>query len=263
MVMTGEIPCECRLAVRKIRDSEGTGTVRAILREAGPGGADLSVGEFVIDLGALPELGYIPLDFSFLDYGKLPRREYLLVAELTIGGKAVAGREVPLMHPFIWKVSEMSAFVSNGQPGPLDGSGGEGAWLPFKDSSWTPLGVMDFGVQTVGNSLHAPALKTIYAETAIEVPETTTYMLKAQSDDQLILWIDGKEVNRINTTRSVIRNSRRWKVELEKGTHAVRIRVNQGRQVPKLQGGYWQASLRFRTADDRVSKVSGVSTLEP
>ncbi len=257
MVMTEGMPCACSLAVRRIRESQGTGTVRVFLREAGPGGDDLRIGEFVLDLPTLPELGFIPLDFSCVDYGKLPRREYLLEAELAIDGKTVAGCDVPLMHPFEWKVSDMFEYLGNSQPGPLDGDGGEGAWQPFKDSSWTPLGVMDFGVQTVGNSLHAPEMRTIYAETEIEVPETAAYMLKAQSDDQMILWIDGKKIEQIDTTRSVIRNSRRWKTQLEKGMYTVRIRVNQGRQVPKLQGGYWQASLRFRTADDSVSNVTG------
>jgi len=262
-VFTAEMPCDCRLVVRRLRVVSGTSELRVFLHAADPGGADVQIGRFALDLDGLPELGFIPLDFSKVDCAALPRREYLLTARITRGDRELGSCRVVLMHPFVWEVSHTLPYIANPADGPLDGDRESGAsdspqWQRFADTNWNPMGILDFGMHTVGNTLHAPEWRTIYARTRIHVPEAGVYLLKAQSDDQMRLWIDGKDVARINSAHSAIRNTRRFKVRLEKGRHRVRMRINQGPQVRKLQGGYWQASLRFRTEGDRLSNVTGI-----
>lgn len=172
------------------------------------------------------------------------------------------------MHPFVWEVSEHMSYLRNEQTGPMDPDRASTnavslRWVPLADTSWTPLGVMDFGVHTTGSSLHALEWRTIYARTSVVVPEANTYLLKIQSDDQMRLWIDGQEVARIDSERPVTRNALRLNIPLEKGRHRVMMRVNQQHQTYKLQGGYWQASLRFRTKDDRLSAVVGSEESAP
>jgi len=263
MVITKKMPLQAKLTIRRLRPSIQSATFKIILRAAGKHMADLDIGKFKVDLSHLPELCFIPLDFSGIDYDTLPRREYLLTAELVAGEKKLASTHIPVMHPFAWEISTNYKYYPNSLPGPLDGHkepepGNKDPWSLFADRSWTPLGVMDFGVHTVGNSLHAPEYRTIYVRTVIDVPKTAQYFLKAQSDDQMLLWIDGQLAGRIDTKRSVIRNVGRIRIQLKKGRHTVRMRVNQGPQTRKLQGGYWQSSLRFRTSDDLLSNVTGI-----
>jgi hypothetical protein len=261
MVIGEDSPAACSVVLRRLRPGQGAADLRVVLREAGEDGADLALGRYRLDMATLPELAFVPIDFSALDYARLPRREFLLEATLEGAGGPIASRHLPLMHPFLWEVSQDFPYLPNNQAGPLDGdaepAGDTPAWRPFAYSNWTPLGVMDFGVLTAGNSLHAPEFRTIYVRTVISAPETADYMLKAQSDDQMLLWLDGRLVARIDTMQSVIRNSYRFRIRIEKGVHRVRMRVNQGAQVRKLQGGYWQASLRFRTPEDDLSGVIG------
>ncbi len=263
MVVTPGMKLDCRLAIRKLRPTKGPATIRITLKEAGENGADLHIGPYNMELSELQELSFLPLDFSTHDLGKLPPREYLLTADAIAGdGKVLAQCRVPLMRPFTWQVYGPLPYLSNDQPGPLDADAEPGAdarlkWGPFADSSWDHLGVMDFGLQATGNSLHAPEKVTAYARTEIVVPETDEYLLKIQSDDQMLLWIDGKEVYRHNRQSPVTRSVQRLKLRLEKGPHRVRIRVN-NRAFEKQGDGRWQASLRFRTRDDLLSDVRGL-----
>jgi hypothetical protein len=261
MVIGKTMPANAKLAIRRLRESAGVARIVLRLEAAGPHGQDLVLGHNEVELADLPELSFLPVDFSELDYDRLARREYLLVAEMEHPEAGSHTCHIPLMHPPLWEVSPMMTYYSNETGGPLDGDGSrdeqgrEVVWQPFEDRSWTPLGIMDFGVHTVSNSLHAPAMKTIYARTWMEAPRSGHYLLKAQSDDQMRVWVDGEPFAEISSTHSVIRNSHRFKVYLEKGRHRLRIRVNQGPHVKKLDGGYWQASLRFRTLEDELSDV--------
>ena len=198
----------------------------------------------------------MPVDFGRLDLEELPRREYLLVAELVLEGERTASAHVPLVRPYAWEVFGPVEHLANELKGPLDGdrtpAEGEGRrWAPFADASFEHFGVLDFGLHTIGNSLHAPQQKTIYARTRVLVPEAGTYLFKIQSDDQMIFWLDGKEICRNNERRPVTRTAIRHPVELEAGEHRIRMRVNQGK-------GRWQACLRIRTKDDRLSAVTGL-----
>ena len=262
MVITPALEPDCRLAVRKLRPSKDTATVLVRIKEAGGNGADLRVARHNMKLSELKELTFLPLDFSKLDLDKLPRREYLLTADMIAGdGRIVAQCRVPLMRPFTWEFYGALPYLRNDEPGPLDADAAPAAdaklkWVPFKDSSWDHFGVMDFGLQTTGNSLHAPEKVTCYARTGITVPATDEYLLKIQSDDQMILWIDGKEVYRHNRQSPVTRSVMRLPLKLEKGPHRLRIRVN-NRAFEKQGDGRWQASLRFRTKADLLSNVHG------
>ncbi len=254
VVLSPEEPPECRLAVRRLRPAEGKAGVRVILRHAAEDGSGVSLAENEIALADAPELCFMPVDFGKLDIEKLPRREYLLAAELTLAGETVAATHVPLMRPYAWEASDVVQYLPNERKGPLDGDATrDRAWHPFADASFTWFGVLDFGVHSIGNSLHAPQHKTIYVRTRVHVPVPGSYLFKIQSDDQIILWLDGKEICRHDECawRPVTRTAISLAVELSAGEHRIRMRVNQVE-------GRWQACLRIRTKDDRLSDVTGL-----
>ena len=203
----------------------------------------------------LPELCFVPLDFSGLDLDGLPMREYLLTAVLKLEDGTQTKSHVPLMKPFDWEVAGPKPFLSNSVPGPLDGDKAPAddaydTWQPFKDEAWDHFGVLDFGVQTSGNSANAPRNRTIYGRTLIEVPRAGRYLMKVQADDQMLLWINGELVYRHDYQRPVTRAAFAEPILLEAGVHRVRFRVNQF-------DGKWQASLRFRTEADTLSDIVG------
>lgn len=263
MLITAETPPVCSLAVRRLRSASGAAVARLALRAAGADGKDLPLGTQRVDLGTLPELCFLPVDFAALKLAALPRREYLLTAELVQGEKTLAACRVPLMHPYAWELSPMLPYIAQAEAGPLDAAAappaslGPNPWKPIADSSWDLFGVMDFGLHTSNNSLHAPEKVAIYAQTRIHVPAPGTYLFKIQSDDQLILWIDGREAGRNNGEGPVTRSVVRLPLRLEAGEHRLRIRVNQ-RQFTSYGDGRWQASLRIRTLADELSCVTGL-----
>ena len=262
-VISAEHIPNIRLAMRSLRPAEGEARMRVLLREAAADRQDLVLADVPLSLDELPPLALADLDFSGLDFDALPRREYLLTAELTRDGQTLAEGHRVLMHPFQWATTDALSYLTNNQPGPLDGdkeppAGDDAlAWRPLKSRGWDPLGILDFGIQIAGGSLHAPAHRVIYAQTEVHVPETGRYLLKIQSDDQMLLWIDGKLAHRSDIMRSVIRNSSKTVLRLEQGARRIRIRVNQGKDIPKLEGSFWKASLRFRTPDDMPAHVTG------
>ncbi len=262
MVLDTAQPPHCKVLLRRLAGGRGIARLVARLRGASQDGGDLTVLDRKIELAGLREVEFWPLDFSALDLERLQRREFLLEAEVRRGTELLAQRRVPLQRPCAWEVSGQLPYLSNDQPGPLDevkpGEGDACRWRPFKLSSFDTFGVLDFGLETIGNSLHAPALATIYARTRIEVPESGRYLLKIQSDDQLLLWIDGQLACRRDEGAPVTRSAERLKLQLAKGVHEVRMRVNQA-QYTSFGDGRWQASLRFRTLEDRVSGVVGLS----
>ena len=115
------------------------------------------------------------------------------------------------------------------------------------------FGVLDFGLHTSGNSLHAPQQKTIYARTRIDVPPGGNWLFLLQSDDQMELWIDGKLACEFDeeSFRPVTRSARRVKIPMLAGEHRLRMRVNQ-------RDGRWQAALRICTKDDDIGNVVGL-----
>ncbi|MBN1809318.1 MAG: hypothetical protein JW909_09650 [Planctomycetes bacterium] len=261
MVVTTAMPPVCSVVMRRVGDSNDTARFTVTLNEAAPNGADVQLADYDVRLSDLPELSLFPIDFEPLDMHDLPRREYLLTAVLAVGDAEVARAAVPLMKPYDWQVFGPGRFILNGQPGPLDADGEprpehKGAWTPFKDSSWDHFGVLDFGLQTSGNSLHAPTYRTIYARTIINSQKAGTYLFKVQGDDQTIVWLDGKQVFRHDFQRPVTRASFKFTQYLDQGVHRLRMRVNQ-------YEGRWQASIRIRTEEDDVCSVAGVELEAP
>jgi hypothetical protein len=252
MVMTQAMPPSANVVLRSHRAGAGEATLRLSL-DGTPW-----TREYHVDLTALPPLSLLPIDFSGVDLGTLPRREYLLRAELSQDGMRISDCRVPMVHPFRWEATRQLPYIADRDPGPVDGEAvsADVPWEPFRDASFDHFGVLDFGLQTIGNSLHAPELCTIYARTEIVVPETGPYLLKIQSDDKMLLWLDGKEVYYHDQVAPVTRSIVRLPVVWEAGRHTLRMRVNQV-SFSEWGDGRWQASLRVRTPEDRLSDVIG------
>jgi len=258
MVVSPLSPPDCRVVLRRLRPSEGQALLRVTLVGAALGGRDWRVARHTVDLSRLPEVCFVPLSFEGLDLAGLPRREYLLRAEVVLGEKVIATARVTLLRPFDWEVCGPFDFVRNGEAGPLDGdrepTRADGkVWVPLDESHMDHFGVLDFGLHTSGNSLHAPQRKTIYARTRVDVPPGGNWLFLLQSDDQMELWIDGKLACEFDedSFRPVTRSARRVKIPMLAGEHRLRMRVNQTE-------GRWQAALRIRTKDDDVSNVVGL-----
>ncbi len=255
-VLSPDAPVEARLTIRRTAPAAGRATVRAWLAEAGMGGRDWKIVERDLDLSALPEVEWLPLSFEDLDVAALDRREYMLRAEAVVDGRVVAAAHETLLRPFAWEVLGPLDLVRSGRPGPFDASAEPGPrdsrrWVALKETSLDHFGVLDFGMHTNGNSLHAPQRATIYARTRVRVPATANYVLLLQSDDQMVLWVDEREVYRYDhTDMPVTRSATRKTVRLDAGEHELRMRVNQ-------IYARWQASVRIRNADDSLSRVVG------
>lgn len=74
-------------------------------------------------------------------------------------------------------------------------------------------------MQVAGNGRHAPRYRTIYARTRIAAPETAEYLLKAQSDDEMLLWLDGRLIATIRGQNPVTRTAVCTRIKIEKGEH--------------------------------------------
>jgi hypothetical protein len=249
-VITPSMPPDCRLALRRLRLREGKARVRVKLLGADDG-RDLVVAQGVTDLAKLPDLSFLPLDFGGLDWEKLPRREYLLRAELFNDAGPLAEAQTVLRRPYAYETFGPGKFLELHQGGPLDKDGQPVAgdtrkWTPFADKNWQELGVLDFGLQASNNSLHPVQGRTIYARTRIKVAKAGVYLFKLQSDDQMILWLDEKEIFRQPEVKPVTRNAAWEKVELSAGEHRLRMRVNQ-------YYGRWQATLIIRGETDDIT----------
>ena len=258
VVMSKHLRPEVSVAVRTVRPLKGRGRINVIMTDAGPDGEEIELGAWDVDLAELPELSFLPIDFSRLDFDTLPRREYLMIARLSSRGDELASVHVPMMHPPHWEIAGPLPYCMNEAAGPLDvdAERPDIAWKPLLDTSFDAWGVIDFGVYAGKPSLHAPPRATAYARTRIHVPETDEYLLKIQSDDQMLLWIDGRLVLRHDNQAPVTRSVARPVVKLEEGDHTVRMRVN-NREFTSYADGRWQASIRFRTTDDLLSGITG------
>ncbi|OGV72479.1 MAG: hypothetical protein A3K19_16690 [Lentisphaerae bacterium RIFOXYB12_FULL_65_16] len=81
-------------------------------------------------------------------------------------------------------------------------------------------------------------------------------------DDQMLLWLDGKLICQHDEQAPVTRSAAREPVRIEKGEHRLRMRVN-NRTFSQYGDGRWQASLRIRTQDDQLSRVTGLPPSPP
>lgn len=260
LILEPTCPTSGHLVLRQRRPASGTLMIDIYLDDAPTGRDDHRLQHDEVSLEQLPEVSFLPLALSGLDLAALPRREYLLRAEARLDGQLIASCHIPLLRPFAWEVSPVYDFLKVHQRGPLDpqtGDAPEAAWATFSCDNMDHFGVLDFGLHTTGNSLHADEWKTIYARTRILVPAESDYQFKLQSDDQMRLWIDGREVMRNEQTGPVTRSVARPVLPLAAGPHELLMRINQAGES-RWQDGRWQASLRIRTPDDTLSDVIGL-----
>ncbi|MBI3831816.1 MAG: hypothetical protein HY291_20005 [Planctomycetes bacterium] len=258
MAFSPKLPPDARVVLRRVREAKGKAALKVVLKKAGKDGGDFVAAEGEVDLAKLPETGALKLAFAGLDLAALPRKEHLLYASLTQDGKVLAEYHTPLLRPWAWELFGPGPYHGADETVRLDGDGevkeGEKrAWTPFGDANYDTFGVMDFGMQFDQNSQHPRQNATVYARTRIKVPKTGNYLFKIQSDDQMILWVDGKELFRHDGTMPVTRGGDRVVLHLDEGERRMRFRLNQ------LEGR-WQACIRVRNEDDTLSEVVG---LEP
>jgi len=251
-------PPEVKVVLRRLRETAGEATLRVGLAGALPGGKDIPIAEHRVDLSKLPEVSFVPLSFSNLDLVRMSRREYLLKTELLQDGKVIASNRVTLLRPWVWEACGPFPYYGNHSTGPLDGAGelsktSKRTWRPVEEKHIDHFGVLDFGLWCGASSLHAPQDKTIYARTRIMVPETGRYLFLIQTDDQMLLWVDGRLIYRFDSDWDlpVTRAARRRRIRLTAGAHELRMRVNQTHTR-------WQAAVRIRTRDDDLSHVIGL-----
>jgi hypothetical protein len=257
-VISPDLPLNAKLVVRRLRNSTGTATLKVVLKNAGEKDGDFPVMDTEIDLSKLAELNFFPLSFKSLKLDQLPRREYMLQADLIRDNTSLASFNVVLAKPYAWELFGPGKYMTQDAQGPLDGDNAPKPddtrkWTQIKDKSYDWFGVLDFGVEYGNNSKHAPQFQTVYARTRVNVPKDGNYLFKVMADDQMVLWVDGEEVFRINDVLPVTRSARSFQHELKAGTHRIRMRINQTE-------GPWQAYLRIRTEDDATSDIVG---LEP
>jgi len=252
---------DVRVVLRRLRLQEGAARLKVDLRHAGANGGDFPVMDAPFELSKLNELNFVGLDFKQLPLDKLPRREYELVARVELNGQEMAHASVVLMKPYTWETyGPGKVMFPNEAPGPLDVDAEPKAddprkWAPFDEKCYEWFGVLDFGLLYDSNSKHGRTNSTVYCRTRIFVPKEGTYRFNVMSDDQMILWMDGEEIYRINDILPVTRSGRFFTRELKAGPHHLRMRINQ-------REGPWQAYLRVRTEDDDLSDVRGLE-IEP
>lgn len=258
MVIGPDFPPDCKVVLRRLRPTTEKVLLRVTLEGSALGGKNWRVAEHTVDLARLPEVCFVPLSFSGLDLRHVARREYLLRAEVTSRDRTIASARVTLLKPFSWEVAGPYGYVRNGRVGPLDGDRElpvthKPVWVSFREKNMDHFGVLDFGLHTSGNSLHAIENRSIYARTRLRVPESDDYLLLLQTDDGVTLWIDGVLVCQFDddVDKPVTRSARRLRVHLSAGEHRLRMRVNQ-------LFDRWQAMLRVRTKDDDISNVTGL-----
>jgi hypothetical protein len=243
--------------VRKTGQAAGQATLQVSLDL--PGGR-MRVREYPLDLPAEAPLLKFPCPVELPR--PLARREYLLRARLLAGGRLVQERTAVLYHGYDWSVlgplPYLKAEVScepeaSATPAASYRFGSDVfAWKPYLEEFTGPFGLLDFGRMFNGRSFDAMPKASVYAYTELEVPRAGEYLLKAQGDDHLLVWINGRKAATIvHEHETAIRSAAHFPVRLEAGRNRILFRLNQ-------TIGQWQAGIRFRTADDRVAEVVGV-----
>lgn len=192
----------------------------------------------------------------------LERREYLLRCRLVVGNGDSQERTAVLYHGYDWSVLGPLPFLKVEARGEPEAAATLAPGYRFGDRTYTwqnyreeftdPFGILDFGRMFCGRSFDATNQVSAYAYTEIEVPRGGAYLLKAQGDDHLVVWINGEKAAAIeHTHETAIRSAAHFPVTLKTGRNRVLFRLNQ-------ISGQWQAGIRFRTADDQVADIVGV-----
>lgn len=192
----------------------------------------------------------------------LEMREYLFRCQLAQGSMADQERMLVFCHGYDWSILGPLPFMTTDEEGEPERArnlaasytfaGTTYVWQAYSERFSDHFGIMDFGKMFCGRTYDATPSVSLYAATEIEAPRSGSYLLKAQGDDHLVVWINGTKVATIAHTReTAIRSAAEFKVPLNAGRNRVLFRLNQ-------LDGQWQAGIRFRTADDKVADITGV-----
>ena len=191
----------------------------------------------------------------------LPRREYLVRCRLLVEGREVEERTLVLLRGYDWWVLGPLPFMEVTATGEPEGDprprtrypfgGRRFTWRAYAEAFTDHFGLMNFGrmfaEEVAGGVEHA----SLYAYTEVRAREGGEYLLKAQGDDDLVVWINGSEVVAISEKGPPIRTAREVPVRLEAGRNRVLFRLSQ-------KSGQWQAAIRIRTPADQIADVEGI-----
>lgn len=193
----------------------------------------------------------------------LDRKEYLLQSSLFIGEKKIAERTLVLFHGYDWQILGPLPYMAAGEEGPVEKDdlpkaeyqfqGKTFTWQKYDEKNTEQFGLLDFGLMFSGRTYNAMSDVCLYAYTEIDVVEKGLYLLKVQSDDNIVVWVNGKRVAEITEKGPPIRTAKEEKVPLDKGINRLLFRLNQ-------HESQWQASIRLRTEDDKLAAVRGRET---
>ena len=191
----------------------------------------------------------------------LEKKEYLLRCSLFVGSKLVAERKVVLSRGYDWAILGPLPYVGLYGKGKVVAGRAVSAeyhiggklfrWQQYSEEYTDHFGLMDFKKMFAKKHAVPAGGASLYAYTEVDAPESGTYLLKAQGDDDLIMWVGGERVVTITALGPAIRTARETKIKLSKGRNRMLLRLNH-RQAK------WQAGIRIRAAEDGVADVKGI-----
>lgn len=191
----------------------------------------------------------------------LEKKEYLLRCRILDGSTVVQERTLVLYHGYDWSILGPLPFITAEEECEPERAlelasyysfaGRTNTWQRYSEKSSDHFGVMDFGKMFCNRTYDATPSVSLYACTEVEAARSGEYMLKAQGDDHLVVWINGtKAATIVRKKETAIRSATEFKVRLNAGRNKVLFRLNQ-------IDGQWQARIAFRTADDKVADIKG------
>ncbi len=191
----------------------------------------------------------------------LPGREYLVRCRLSVEGREIEERTLVLFRGYDWSVLGPLPHMEVTDEGRPEkdlrpekqyrfGDRWFG-WRAYREDCTDHFGIMDFGRFFRDETLPATRRAALYAYTEVRARKAGRYLLKAQGDDNLVVWINGRKAVTISEHGPPIRTAREKVIRLYAGRNRILFRLNQ-------VDGQWQAAIRIRTLDDHPADVEGV-----
>jgi hypothetical protein len=192
----------------------------------------------------------------------LDRKEYLLKAVLFMDEKIVEERTLVLSHGFDWQILGPLPYMKNDEQGLVESdkipkseysfNDTTFQWRIYSENNTDPLCLLDFGMMFSGRTYNAMSDVCLYAFTEINAGREGIYLMKTLSDDNIVVWVNGKKTASITEKGPPIRTAQETRISLDKGKNQILFRLNQNQ-------GQWQAGIRIRTEDDQIAEITGVS----
>jgi len=204
----------------------------------------------------------VKLPFSLKLPRPLEKREYLARCQFLQESRAVQDRTLVFYQEYDWSILGPLPFMGTtavGQPETdprprkhYTFGGRTFTWKRYDRQFSDAFCVMDFGRMFCGRTFNAVPNVSLYAYTEVEVERGGPYLLKAQGDDYLMVWVNGRHVATTGDHKgTAIRTARQIPIELIRGRNRILFRLNQ-------KTGQWQAGIRIRTQFDKVADVTGI-----